>query len=202
MAVVIPPGFAQCSIEFWLDGYPRPAVTTMGVKILGSESAGFNVAETFHGCYVGRFTALTDNGVTVRNARAVIGQDGADPIIQESSRTNVGGQARSSVAPALALMLSKSTDLGGRKNRGRMYIPWAMDDNAVAENGAISSVIVNAWTTACAGFLEDLSGSESEFEILDGAYILHSDPSTPPTRITKLAPNPTIRTQRNRQTRY
>lgn len=202
MAVVIPPGFAQCSIEHWLDGYPRPAVTTMGVKIAGTEEAGGNVADRFWQAYNTAFVALTDNGVRIRNARAVIGQDGGDPIIQESTKEGPGGQARSSLAPALALMLTKSTAVGGRKNRGRMYIPWAMDDNAVGENGAILPIIVTAWTTASQVFLDYLSlGEHTNQDLIDGAYILHSD-STPPTPVTKLAPNPTIRTQRNRQTRY
>lgn len=202
MTVVIPPGYAQLSIEHWLADYPRPAVTTFAAKILGTEDGdGFNPATQFFTAFVTAYKALVDNGVTLRNPRAVVGQDGGDPLVFTTAQSEAGGQARSSTAPALALMISKNTGLGGRKNRGRMYFPWAMDDNAVAENGSVNSTIVNAYTSASANFLDYLGGADSRFSLLDGAVLLHSD-LTPPTPITSMVASPVIRTQRNRQARF
>lgn len=202
MPVVIPPGYALCSVEHWLADYPRPAVTTMGMKVLGTvDGAGNNVADQFFTAFSSAYLATMDTEVRLRNARAVVGQDGGDPLVFTSASDMAGGQSRSSTAPALALMITKNTALGGRKNRGRFYFPWAMDDNAVGQNGAVLPAIVTNFATRSANFLADLENAGGTLGLLDGAVILHSD-STPPTPITSLVPNPTIRTQRNRQARY
>lgn len=201
MARVIPPGYAECSIEHWLTGYLRPAVTTMGVKILGTEGPQGSVADEFHLAFTGAFQARTDANVTLRNARATIGQDGGDPIVQVSSMSDTGDSTRDSTAPALALMLSKNTALGGRKHRGRMYYPWAVSDTGVGENGAVQPTTLSNWQASCDDFLENLLAAPGE-DLFDGAVILHSDASIVPTPITGMVPNPAIRTQTQRQVRF
>lgn len=201
MARIIPPGFAECSIEHWLAGYLRPAVTTMGVSITGTETSGQNVADHFHEAFRAAFQDRIDANVTIRSAKAVIGQDGADPVVQESTRTNSGTSTRDSTAPALALMLSKRTALGGRAHRGRMYFPWAVSDTGVAENGAVQESTLSNWQTSCDNFLDDLNSTVSS-PLIDGAVVLHSAVSIPPTPITGMSPNPAIRTQRRRQVRF
>jgi len=201
MARIIPPGYAECSIEHWLTGYLRPAVTTMGVSITGTESGGDNVADHFHQAFITAFLDRVDANVTLRSAKAVIGQDGGDPIVQESSRSNSGNSTRDSTAPALALMLTKQTALGGRANRGRMYFPWAVSDTGVGENGAVQGSTLDNWQASCDEFLEQLTLSVPG-PLIDGAVILHSSPSLAPTPITGMVPNPAIRTQRRRQVRF
>lgn len=202
MARIIPPGFAECSIEHWLDGYPRPAVTTMGVKILGDESGGESVADWFHEAFILSFLPSVDANVRLRNARAVIGQDGSDPIVQISTKSSTGTSSRDSTAPALALMISKNTALGGRKHRGRFYFPWAVSDTGVGENGAVQASTLSTWTLNAATFQTNLDGGLGTMPLFDGGVILHSDPLLPPTPVTGMVPNPTIRTQRRRQVRY
>lgn len=201
MPRVIPPGFAECSIEHWLAGYNRPAVVTMGIKITGDSDGSFTVADRFHQAFTGAFRTGVDTNVTMRNARAVIGQDGGDPIVQVSAMSIAGTSNRDSIAPALALMLTKNTSLGGRRNRGRMFFPWAVSDTGVAENGAVASATLDNWNGYCddfIGFLED----NADYNPIDGAVLLHSDPAVPPTPITSMRPNPAIRTQRRRQVRF
>lgn len=202
MARVIPPGFAECSIEHWLDGYPRPAVTTMGVKIAGSEAEGESVADWFHEAFILSFLPSIDANVRVRNARAVIGQDGADPIVQISTKSTTGSSTRDSVAPALALMIAKNTALGGRKNRGRFYFPWAVSDTGVDEAGNVQESTLSTWRTNADTFMTNLSGGLGTQPLFEEPVVLHSDPLLPPTPITGMAPNPTIRTQRRRQIRF
>lgn len=202
MARIIPPGFAECSIEHWLDGYPRPAVTTMGVKILGDESGGESVADWFHEAFVLSFLPSVDANVRLRNARAVIGQDGADPIVQISTKSSTGTSTRDSLAPALALMISKNTALGGRKHRGRFYFPWAVSDTGVGENGAVQESTLNTWRANVDTYMTNLEGGLGTQPLFDGPVVLHSDPLIAPTPVTGMAPNPTIRTQRRRQVRY
>lgn len=201
MSRIIPPGFAECSIEHWLAGYLRPAVTTMGVKISGTEGEDGNVADAFHNAFALAFLDRIDANVTIRSAKAVIGQDGGDPIVQESTASSTGTSTRDSTAPALALMLTKQTALGGRKHRGRMYFPWAVSDTGVAENGAVQESTLTNWRASCDTFMTWLNVDPTD-GLLDGAYILHSSFETPPTLVTGMSPNPAIRTQRRRQVRF
>lgn len=199
MARIIPPGYAECSMEFWLAGYLRPAVITQGFKINGSVGSSYNVADQFDLAFAGSFAALFDNNVTMRNAKAVIGQDGSDPIVQVSTTQTAGTSSRESTAPALALMVTKNTNLGGRKHRGRNYMPWALADSDVAENGAVNPARLNSWAAALDEYMDFIIGPTSD--LLDEPVILHTDP-TVPTPVTSFTPNPAIRTQRRRQVRF
>lgn len=199
MARIIPPGYAECSMEFWLAGYLRPAVITQGFEINGSVGSGYNVADQFDLAFTNSFSALFDSNVTMRNAKAVIGQDGSDPIVQVSSAQTAGTSSRESTAPALALMVTKNTNLGGRKNRGRNYMPWALADSDVAENGAINPTRLTSWGTALDAYLDYILDAATD--LLEAPVLLHTDP-TPPTEITSFTPNPAIRTQRRRQVRF
>lgn len=199
MAVVIPPSFAQASVEHWLAGYTRPAVTVWGVKILGvPDDDPVGMANAFQNLYRDTLGSQIDANVTIRSTRIVIGQDGGDPLVGVATDFGNGGATRESVAPALSLMVSKNTGLGGRKNRGRAYFPWAISDTGVAENGAIATTNLSAWQSNLTDFLEAVDTAD----LFEGLYVLHSDPSVPPTKITSMVPNPVVRTQKQRQARF
>jgi hypothetical protein len=99
-------------------------------------------------------------------------------------------------------MITKNTSLGGRRNRGRFYLPWAVDEGQVGENGAISNTQVNSLQARANKLLLNMAGGVGTgWPLLDGAMLLHNDEYIP-TPITGLVANPTIRTQRRRQVRY
>lgn len=199
MAVTIPPGYAQASVEHWLTGYNRPAVTTWGVKIQGTPAAGAaGLAQIFQDHYITAFMPRTDSNVRIRSTRMVIGQDGGEPLVGVADNGATGSSSRSSTAPALALMATKNTGLGGRRNRGRVYFPWAVSDDSVAENGAVSEGTLTAWN----GSLEEFWDLLDQSTLFDGLYVLHGPGLGAPTEVTGLQANPTIRTQKQRQVRY
>lgn len=204
MARHIPPGYAAFSIEHWLANYTRPAVTTFAAKILGTDGVGGTIADAFHYAFTDAFRGGLDTSVTIRNARAVVGQDGTEPLVFDSTLISTGAQTRESVAPALALMLDKRTGIGGRRNRGRMYIPWGVAEGQVSETGAIAGASITSWSEACGDFLRNTSGvGESELtELFDFPVLLHSEPLITPTPITTMSPNPVVRTQKQRQARF
>lgn len=199
MSVVIPPGYAQASIEYWLAGYTRPAVTTWGLDISANVYDAESMANGFHEMYTTAFLPRTDSNVTLRNARIIVGQDAPDPIIGTSVLTTAGTSSRASTPPALALMISTPTGLGGRRNRGRKYIPWAVAESDVDEYGTIGSTTITAWNGSCIQFVNELADNQWDLVLLHGAG---SSPVPAPTPITGLAPNPIIRTQKQRQARF
>lgn len=199
MTVVIPPGYAQASVEHWLAGYNRPAVTTWGMRVTGVPAADATyLANHFQGLYIEAFKPRTDANVRIRSTRLVVGQDAGEPLVGVADNGDVGASSRESTAPALALMVDRNTGLGGRRNRGRVYFPWAVSDTEVNEMGAVGNTSLTAWNTSLTEFLDLLDTSP----FIDQLYLLHGVGLGAPTPITGLQANPTIRTQKQRQVRY
>lgn len=199
MSVQIPPGYGMATVEHWLSSYNRPAVTTWGVDLDGVVGNPDGVANAFFAAYESSLKAGIDNSVTLRDCRMYIGQDAADPIIGYATGTAVGGRSGESTPPSLALMVEKRSEVGGRRNRGRAYIPWALADTAVTEIGAIIPATLTSWQTLFDNFHAALTSDSFTPVILHGPGV-----STPgaPTPITRFVVNPTVRTQRRRQVRY
>jgi hypothetical protein len=199
MTVQIPPGYATFAVEHWLQNYLRPAVCVWGAKLDSPGLDPVEIANSWQSIYATRFAPGIDSNVTIRNTRVTIGQDGGDPIVGVATSTFAGTATRDSTAPALAVMLNLNTNLGGRRNRGRKFLPWAAADTSVSEQGAIQQSLVTEWNTRAAGFLTDQAANGRD------VYILHGSGSTPtpaPTEVTSITTNPVIRTQRNRQSRF
>lgn len=199
MSVIIPPGFAQVSIEHWLTAYNRPAVTTWGIELSGGATDPDVVAQQQWSIYAANMGPQIDSTVTIRDCRVAIGQDGGDPILGFSTGTTAGGRSAESTPPALALMITKRTNSGGRRGRGRIYIPWALADTAVAENGAIAGAALTAWGNAASAWLSTLATANRDMVVLHGSGLTVPPAPTP---VVSLVVNPTIRTQRRRQARY
>lgn len=199
MTLIIPPGFALGSIEHWLAGYNRPAVTTWGLDCSAFTGSPDDMAEAFGATYRTQLKARFDTSVTLRDAKVVIGQDGGDPVIGFDYSTSNGERNNESTPPSLALMVDKRTLLGGRRNRGRAYLPWALADTEVSEVGAVTPSIVSAWQVLLTGFLNALEADNLPAVVLHGSGLTAPPVPTP---VTNFVVNPTVRTQRRRQVRY
>lgn len=199
MTVVIPPGYAQFSVEFWLADYLRPAVNVWGVDCRDNISDPDVMAKEFIDTLGPIFAPGIDSNVIMRNTRMVLGQDGVDPVIGFSTVSYAGTAVRESVAPALACLINLNTGLGGRRNRGRKYIPWALNDSAVSERGAVEPSSVSAWSSRAAAFRTALLAEDWVPVILHGT----GSSSVPdPTPITSMVCSPVVSTQRQRQARF
>lgn len=199
MSVIIPPGFAAASMEHWLGNYPRPAVTTWGLDISGASYSPDELAFQFASAFNATISLLLDSSTTMRDARVLIGQDGGDPVVGYSYLQQQGGRNMPGTPPALALMVDKRTNLGGRRNRGRVYLPWAINETEVSEQGGISGARIDLWQATMTSFMGELEDRDIP------PVVLHGPGTTtppPPTPVTNFIPNPTIRTQRRRQTRF
>lgn len=199
MTLTIPPQFALCSMEHWLSGYNRPAITTLGINVAGLTLDPDEVAELYSTTYRAALGPRFDTNVTMRDCRAVVGQTVGEPRIGFNGTASTGARNNESTPPALALMVDKRTLLGGRRNRGRMYLPWALADTEVSEIGAIIPAVVTAWQGLFNTFLANLDSAGIPPVLLHGAGLT----ATPaPTDISSFSVNPTVRTQRRRQVRY
>lgn len=199
MAVQIPPGFATFAVEHWLVNYPRPAVCVWGLDYPAGVGDPVLAANQIQSAYIAAFAPGIDSNVIIRSSRLTLGQDASDPIVATATTSGPGTAVRDSTAPALAVMLDLHTSLGGRRNRGRKYVPWAANDTAVSEQGAIEGGTVTAWNTRGATWISNLAAMDVGLVVLHGTG---SSPVPAPTPVTSITTNPVIRTQRNRQTRF
>lgn len=139
MALIIPVGFAHVLLPLRHASLARSAAITYGIDV--SDTAGDYVTAAddqvvaFHTSWENEL----DSQVTIGPAVLRVGQDGGDPLSIEGSFTDVGAETGGMQPPNTNLLVKKQTALGGRRGRGRCFIPWVLLDAAVDDVGQIDS---------------------------------------------------------------
>lgn len=204
MGVLYPEGWASALVEFTQSGDSEPMAITWGigpggitpspvvaaalaqdtVDVLKATGAPLEANQLY--------TNWTFVGVTVTIQGPLGGVSGFAPA----------GVTGTSASPQhmpvnVAVLVHKLTSAGGRRGRGRMYLPpFALGDASVDNNGVVSSALVTAWNTRWAQALSDLA--------LAGAtmYLGHSPDSMgaaiEPTLVSALQVDTRVATQRTR----
>jgi hypothetical protein len=109
-------------------------------------------------------------------------------VVEPISFGGAGASAQS--APNVAMLVQKGTNLGGRKGRGRLFIP-GVPEASVDPSGIIAAGTITALNAVLGDFITDLQTNDVPM------VLLHSD-STTPTPVTSLNINATAATQRRR----
>jgi hypothetical protein len=112
-----------------------------------------------------------------------------------AERVTIFGGERPGTAGAAAtsLLVVKSSDLGGRKGRGRMFIP-AMSETDVGIGGQMD----NGYLASALAILGDFKDA---MDLADLPLVLLHNDATAPTLVTSLTPSSTAANQRRRQRR-
>lgn len=100
--------------------------------------------------------------------------------------------------PAVSVIVRKITARPGRTGRGRMFIPWGVQDSDVGEDGTIAGGAVESWESAIQFFNDALIALEI------APVILHNEGvpgGVTPSVITGWAVENVVGTQRRRQRR-
>lgn len=201
MARVIPVGYADVRVVLRAAGDPGPWNVTFGVDLDGVagdyEAAGSAIADA----YANAWLPNSSSQVTLESVDLIIGQDGPDHLIYSVPDGRSGAGSTGYLPQNCALLVQKRTNLGGRKHRGRMYLPNCLPDSQVDNIGVIVPSTVTAFQTTAADFLEDLNVGGDDGQPPVPMVILHSDlGGTPPapTPVTSLNVSGTIATQRRR----
>jgi hypothetical protein len=144
---------------------------------------------------VGSISTRIDNQVTMGPYTVRLGTDGSEAIVGVDSTQALGGSGGSATPPNIALLVHKRTARGGRRGRGRMFIPWATQIADVDERGTIASSTLGFTNTALAVFLAELTTQGCPM------VVLHDDGRTPPGApnvVTSLTADAIVGTQRRR----
>lgn len=191
MTLIIPPGFGNAAFTFTAVSGTPPFVTTLGLDIsawAGDFVGAANAAMSRFGTYL---ASQIDGALTLDRVSLAIGQDGPSGSV-DSDLTPISMNKSGTGAPAaMAPVVRKVTNELGRRGRGRMFLPMALSQNEVGEDGVITPTRVSALNTALDSFYNSLvtpSGGGTPLP----PVLLHSAAPTDPSEITGLVCQPLV----------
>jgi hypothetical protein len=191
MTVEIPSGYMHVIQPFRLVTATKDWTTTYALTTSSPQVALTEADDNFRDAW----SPLTDTNFNMLPAVGYYRNAGGDLELYESTlAATPGASGKVSAPPNCTIVISKRTAFVGRKHRGRCFLPIGVTEGQVDESGVLSAAFVldlqqraNAWL-----------GSMNSAIDFTGMWLLHSDISDAPSRVTSLATQPVVRTQRRR----
>lgn len=203
-----PPGFADISYEFGRGDMTRKSYLTFGVDPTATDPSA--VAASCIAAYnaAGGLKNIMDFNVNLTGCRVSLGTDGTEDIVHFSSANLPGVRSGTATPPNVSLLVHKKTSRGGRRGRGRLFIPWALSNTDIAENGQISAGILSTYQGILADWLAALNTQgvpmvllhrESEpWDPVKETGVRNPTTPGPPTAVHTLTADALVSTQRRR----
>lgn len=197
MGINVPVGFGLCSIVWQAIGAPRESVTTFGYDPGALDPQAH--ADVFYDLFnnagaPGVATIISDNWQWV--GMRCSEQDDPGPLFGEHIEPISGLLTGGAVPSNCAVLIAKQTGLGGRRNKGRMYIPpvWP-NESAVSARGVLTTTDAGTLATRWNQFRTACATAGLPW------VLLHSEVPFTPTPITALTVSTQMATQRRRMRR-
>jgi hypothetical protein len=196
MSVEIPVGSVNVAIVSGWNGSAREYVTTMAYSTADDVTPvtfETTVGDFVDAMQLGIWNELyLNSGAKVKRVEATLMTDsGPLPYVQEIGWN--GSYTHDSWPPAYATIVRKVTGLGGRRNRGRMYIPNCVfgNEDECDELGFLST----AHVIAMQGYVDDWFDAMTDKDLIP--QLLHED-GTPGSSLASLVVNPHLALQKRR----
>lgn len=196
-----PPGFAQVSVEMQQATVSRPAYITFGVDPTDTDPLLVGAAIGGTIAAAGSLVSMLDSSVTVTAVRVSLGTDGGEDIVGIHPMSLPGTTTKTALPPNCAMLVHKVTTRGGRRGRGRLFLPWVVSENNCDEGGIIDSSVLTSSQTALGVWRAGLATAQCPMVILhDPSPPGTVHPTTPgaPNLVTSLVADRLISTQRRR----
>jgi len=194
MGLVIPVDYGLVSMCMLISGDSEEMVWTFGV----STSAAAEVAQIPSLCrqsFDDHLSAFTQNDGSLNRVVLKVGPNSTGATYEDTNPvTGSGGTGK--LMPNTAVLVKKTTLDGGRKGRGRFYVPaFGSIAGDLDSAGNITGTAPASLQTAFSAFKDDIEG---DVTIGPAPWVLlHSD-STTPSPIVDLVVESKIATQRRR----
>lgn len=188
-------GFADVSLFVTHSTDPRPAAITFGVAADGKSASDIWTAVKDATNVSAGIKSKLANGAAFSRIKVSLGQEDEIDLVHDMPVSIPGTGAVGSVPPNVALLVHKRTSRGGRRGRGRMFLPWSINEVKVADNGSIDAaeqVLIQACVTT---WFTELNTRGVPM------FLLHQEGNTPtglPTAVNSLAVDPLVSSQRRR----
>jgi hypothetical protein len=199
MPLDIPVGFGHVVHSLRLTGDPEPMAVTFGVELQPDVPLFPNgLAENLHQQFGSAWATTLGNPYTLvqTEIRYPLGDQGGFGLgvfVGDIAMVNAG----SFLPQNCAFLVHKRTGLGGRRHRGRLYLP-GVNEALVDDKGLMSSTALSGVNAAALAWLNGVKSLEA----VENMVVLHTKPIGPavfaPTPITTLNLDPVLGTQRRR----
>jgi hypothetical protein len=192
-----PEGFYEAVFRFQRVGGVRVSTWTLGIDGVGiGAGAPTTLADMLYGFGSdpgGPYAAgaMVGNWQFIGVTCTYMSPTG--PIVGEHNETTTGAAVGAPLVPNCALLIKKTTASGGRRNRGRMYVPpvWP-PETKVDGDGTIDSAEVATLQSQYDPFFDDLIGADLV------PVLFHTESPFTPTPITGFQVQSLMATQRRR----
>lgn len=195
MALVIPPNFSQVVFKWALAGDAEVMVNTLGLDTTDVTLWPAMVEALATNTRTSLPVTVIAIGYSFLGVTVYRGQDGGPPVVYESTApAHAGTNAGPALPPNCAFLLRKRTAVGGRKGRGRMFIPAGVGvgEDSVPATGVMAEAQRAALETRYNNWIAALGPDPVLFHDSD------SPGSTTPTPITSLTVEARLATVRRR----
>lgn len=193
MSARIPPGFAEIWTQLNVVGDQEAMYFSLGVDLAVGVSATQSAADTLINAVRNAIDNIVSNLYTLGPGHVIFGNDGGDVRIDGSSAPVAGAAAGEPLPQNCAVLFRKNTAAGGRRNRGRFYVPGP-PEASVDKAGLLSGAYMTTCQAAGTAILNDVTGTAEA----EGLVLFHDTAPFTPTAITALEPQSRIATQRRR----
>ena len=201
--LAIPPGFAQVKLRFRLTGDPEEMISTVGVDPTGSAPTDPTaIAAMAASAFVIGFTpGRVPIAYEFVGASVQMGSDGGDGAVGESIVASQGTMNGSPPPQNVAVLVKKNTALGGRRNRGRFFLPPLVGEGGIGNYGEFESDSFASVQAGLNAFYEQLTdpagdGTQGLQPVLFHGPGLNMDAT--PTPIVSFVLDRRVATQRRR----
>lgn len=191
--MLIPDSFAQANVRFTGGALPFGAECTFGFTVAEFEGTPADAATTIGDLWADTFGPQQTAMVGVSSVLVKFGPNDTGPSA-EVAGPGSAGVGTSVVPPNWSVLISKQTASGGRKNKGRMFVP-GLAEGSVDNAGVINSAVLPDWQAACDAFFDGMVAADMTL------VLLHNHPDDTPTFLTGLQVQSTGATQRRRMRR-
>lgn len=186
--MIIPTGYAQVTHEFGGNGLAFPGAVVYGVDPPGGADPS-DLAEALSDAWATYVIPRQNESITLENTVVKFGPNSTGPTGEFA--VTIPGERTGAGSPSnCAVLVKKTTSLGGKQGRGRMYIPGCTEAD-VGSDGALDATQQGNWQTAMSNWAAFLAISVAPL------VILHGDALTP-TPVTAVTVQAVIATQRRR----
>lgn len=193
MSARIPPGYAEAWYRFTVTGDAEPMFFSMGLDLSAGVTASTAVANTILQAGAASLRSLISSATTWDDGYVIFGNDGGDIRVDGTSAAVAGTGGASPLPPNCALLVRKQTGLGGRRNRGRFFVP-GIANTGVSNAGVIAPATLTNYQNAALTWYTAVKGLAEVEELC----VLHDSAPFTPTTIVTLEAQGRLATQRRR----
>lgn len=192
---VIPAGHADVSVQLRLAGLNRPSFITFGMSTPFTEPdllAEFVAAKVNN---TSSLKAILSSSASIADVTVRLSLDGGEPLVGSATVNSPGIGNTASPPPNVAVLVHKRTARGGRRGRGRIFLPWCVHESNIDAAGILNTDGITFTQTAMNAMLTGLADEGNAM------VLLHSTGATTPgdpNEVTSLVVQNLVASQRRR----